>query len=195
MPTNSELVSQRRRKLKQMIVTYLGGKCARCEFDGHHAALVPHHVNEFKKSFALSMNGCTRSWKVIQEECKKCILLCQNCHHTVHATHEPYWFDENNIPDYGHYFDNTAHNGRTMFYCIDCKNECSFRSTRCRPCSSKFYSTRPNTQKIKWPDLEILQDLVSIHGYSAAGRLLGVSDNAIRKHFKTHSGVPERSGK
>lgn len=39
-------------------------------------------------------------------------------------------------------------------------------------------------QKIEWPQLDELEALVVYLGYSGAGRELGVSDNAIRKHIK-----------
>ena len=38
--------------------------------------------------------------------------------------------------------------------------------------------------KIEWPSKEEVQILVNELGYSATGRKLGVSDNAVRKHLK-----------
>lgn len=44
---------------------------------------------------------------------------------------------------------------------------------------------RKERHKIDWPSHEELQQLVKAIGYSATGRKLGVSDNAIRKHLHT----------
>jgi Zn finger protein HypA/HybF involved in hydrogenase expression len=40
-------------------------------------------------------------------------------------------------------------------------------------------------QKIVWPELDELKQMVLDLGYSATGRKLGVSDNAVRKRLKT----------
>lgn len=43
--------------------------------------------------------------------------------------------------------------------------------------------------KINWPSLNEIEALVKESGYSAAGRKLGVSDNAIRKHLTKYGRV------
>lgn len=48
---------------------------------------------------------------------------------------------------------------------------------------SKFI-IREFKPKIKWKPIEELLELLKLHGYSKLGRMLGVSDNAIRKHIK-----------
>ena len=53
----------------------------------------------------------------------------------------------------------------------------------CRRCIQK-------TQlKIEWPSVEDLRLMVEETNYSEVGRRLGVSDNAIRKHLRNHSGI------
>lgn len=185
MSLNSERVKERRRKLKSMVVSYMGGKCQRCGWNEHQSGLVPHHADPKKKEFALGSDGIPRSWAALQEECKKCFLLCHNCHDVVHAIKEAYWFDESNIPDYGEYVDTSARTYRVLFHCIDCSKQVSFRSIRCKNCSGKFNALSGNRTKIKWPDLDVIMGLVELHGYSETGRILGVSDNAVRKHIKT----------
>ncbi len=186
---NGQLVSERRRKLKKMIVNYMGGRCARCGWDEHQAGLVPHHVNESKKSFALSSDGVPRKWETIEAECKKCILLCNNCHNVIHAIKEPYWFDEANIPDYGTFYDDSARKEKALFFCIDCNTEISYKASRCNSCAGRHNATIGRNAVINWPVLSKVIDLVEMHGYSGTGRILGVSDNAVRKHIKTHSRV------
>ena len=73
--------------------------------------------------------------------------------------------------------------------CVDCGTEISRRSTRCTSCAGIHRSQSGKLDKIKWPNNEallvIMEDLN--WNYSAAGRQLGVSDNAVRKHMKKYS--------
>ena len=77
-------VSRRRRKLKEMVVEHLGGKCFVCGYNRCIAALDAHHIDPSIKSFGLSQNGLTRSWEAIKAEADKCKLLCANCHREEH---------------------------------------------------------------------------------------------------------------
>lgn len=52
-------------------------------------ALEFHHLASARKDFGISSKGYTRSWKKIQEELDKCILLCANCHREAHSTLQP----------------------------------------------------------------------------------------------------------
>lgn len=78
-------VAKRRKKIRQMSVEYLGGKCCFCGYDRCSSALDFHHVDESTKKFGLSQNGMTRSWEKTRNELKKCILVCSNCHREIHA--------------------------------------------------------------------------------------------------------------
>jgi 5-methylcytosine-specific restriction endonuclease McrA len=78
-------VSKRRKELKQKAVMQLGGKCQICSYDKTTDALHFHHRNSKAKSFGLSQRGLTRSWKKVQDELKKCVLICANCHAEIHA--------------------------------------------------------------------------------------------------------------
>lgn len=80
-----EAVRKRRRKIREMAVDYLGGRCSQCDYDRCKEALEFHHLNSSEKDFGISNQGYTRSWKRVQEELKKCVLLCANCHREVHA--------------------------------------------------------------------------------------------------------------
>lgn len=57
-----------------------------------------------------------------------------------------------------------------------CGVEISKRSQTCRSC-------RHNDTVIDWPSAEVLVQMVESSNYSAVGRQLGVSDNAVRKRI------------
>ncbi len=76
-------VKKRRKKLKELAVKYLGGRCIICGYNKCINALEFHHLE--KKSFGLSSRGITRSWQKIKKELNKCALLCANCHREIHA--------------------------------------------------------------------------------------------------------------
>ena len=48
------------------------------------AALEFHHVDDSMKSFEIS-GSHSRSWKAIENELDKCIMVCANCHREIHA--------------------------------------------------------------------------------------------------------------
>ena len=80
-----QAVAKRRKKIRQMAVEYLGGKCCLCNYDRCLAALDFHHIDEKTKSFGLSQSGMTRSWERTKKELNKCVILCANCHRELHA--------------------------------------------------------------------------------------------------------------
>jgi hypothetical protein len=169
---NKAHVSNRRRELKSLTVSMMGGKCHRCGWNEHQSGLVPHHADPSKKDF--SIGGNTRSWERIKKEIRKCFLLCSNCHSVVHATNEVYYLDEKNLPDYPDVVENRRQ--RRVKNCSDCgKKNIDINAERCRPCYIKQKS------KIDWPDKSSLIAMIELDGYSSTARKLGVSDNAVRK--------------
>ncbi len=78
-------VTERRRKLKLMLVEYKGGQCVTCGYKKCVWAFDLHHIDGSTKEFGLSVRGLTRSWEKLKEEADKCILVCANCHREIHA--------------------------------------------------------------------------------------------------------------
>jgi 5-methylcytosine-specific restriction endonuclease McrA len=71
------------RKLK--FVNSLGGKCCICGYDKSLSALEFHHINPLEKSIQLDLRHLSNnSLSVLENELKKCILLCSNCHREIH---------------------------------------------------------------------------------------------------------------
>lgn len=72
-----------RANLKRKSVELLGGKCVRCGYSKTQKALTFHHLDPTTKSFDIGGYKIL-SWPKLQEELKKCELLCLNCHQEVH---------------------------------------------------------------------------------------------------------------
>jgi len=68
-----------------MAIEYRGGRCERGGYNKCIEALEFHHVDSNGKNFSISDKGYTRSWKRVQKELDKCILLCANCHREIHG--------------------------------------------------------------------------------------------------------------
>ena len=76
---NSCVVRKRRSDLKIWAIQLLGGKCFKCAYDKCSKALEFHHKDPRTKSFNIS-HAYRYSRKKAEEEIKKCLLLCANCH-------------------------------------------------------------------------------------------------------------------
>lgn len=81
----------RRAVLRERAVEFLGGKCSICSYDKHPAGFDFHHVNPREKDFTISSAA---SWKKIEPELLKCVLLCSNCHREVHAGLHPGFLEQ-----------------------------------------------------------------------------------------------------
>jgi hypothetical protein len=78
-------VSNRRRRVKELLVAEAGGRCAACGFSEYLGALHFHHRDPAAKSFELSRQGVTRALALLRQEARKCVLLCANCHAMAEA--------------------------------------------------------------------------------------------------------------
>lgn len=66
-------------------------------------------------------------------------------------------------------------------YCMDCGKEVHRSSVRCRKCHAKLAHVG-HQPKIDWPSNEELELLLKTTPRQRLGKILGVSDNAIKKH-------------
>jgi hypothetical protein len=80
-----ERVADRRRRVKQILVSEAGGSCRICGYSRCVAALHFHHRDPREKRFGMGREGVTRSLDEMRIEARKCVLLCANCHAEVEA--------------------------------------------------------------------------------------------------------------
>jgi predicted HNH restriction endonuclease len=90
----------RRNQRKRQLVAYKGGKCERCKTTAlHPAAFDFHHYDPSTKRYSLAQRHMDNSWANLTAEADKCVLLCANCHRTVHATKEEHFLNLPQIKD------------------------------------------------------------------------------------------------
>lgn len=76
------------RKIKSIMVHYMGGRCIKCGYNKSLRALHFHHLRDKQYTPSTLIQKCGSSpdfdiHKLISE-IDKCILLCANCHAEVH---------------------------------------------------------------------------------------------------------------
>ncbi len=84
---NQSYKAQQKRGLKRklFLIKELGGCCSVCGYNKNLSALTFHHIKPSKKSFKLDMRSLSnRKQSKIDNEIKKCILVCHNCHAELH---------------------------------------------------------------------------------------------------------------
>lgn len=74
---------QRRRQAKIIAVGRFGNKCAHCSNTFSPAAFDFHHIDPHTKTNELG-NLFKGSLEKMMAELNKCIMLCANCHRTLH---------------------------------------------------------------------------------------------------------------
>jgi hypothetical protein len=80
-----EAVTRRHRRIRALLVSEAGGRCAVCGYDRSAFNLHFHHVDPRSKSFDMNM-GVGKALAAFREEAKKCVLVCANCHGEIEAS-------------------------------------------------------------------------------------------------------------
>ena len=71
-----------KKQLKKKAVVYKGSRCILCGYSRCLAALHFHQINSFEKEFNISRAS---TWKVVEKELAKCVLVCANCHAEIES--------------------------------------------------------------------------------------------------------------
>ena len=77
---NLTRIKSERIRLKRQLVDSLGGKCVDCGYSAYLASLDFDHIDPTKKTAEISQLLPAASIEYIQEEVKKCVIRCANCH-------------------------------------------------------------------------------------------------------------------
>ena len=77
-------VKEHRKRVKEELIAYKGGKCEICGYDKCIAALDFHHINPEEKDFAISNSNIYKNIEALKQEVDKCMLVCANCHRELH---------------------------------------------------------------------------------------------------------------
>ena len=124
--------TERRRIYKNNIVRTMGGCCACCGYNKSNRALELHHINPNEKNFGISSKTYL-AWDKLENELKKCILVCSNCHAEIEdglltvsdSTFSQEIFNEISIE---------INQKKDKNKCIDCGIEISSGANRCLSC-------------------------------------------------------------
>ena len=166
-------------KNKILAIKYKGGECEHCGYSECLDAFDFHHKDPSQKDFAIG-SGNTKGWSSIRAELNKCLLLCANCHRTLHYNLKATKYLNDEILDE---IENPKPKSHPLIpvkekkknFCLDCNAEIKLRAKRCSTCA---YQAR---SKIDWPSDEVLSKLVWEKPRSELSKELGVSDRAIAK--------------
>lgn len=76
----------RRKKTKERLIKERGGKCEKCGETFDISCFDFHHQKQREKDYPIGQMLTWGNLK-LQEELKKCIMVCANCHRILHKGH------------------------------------------------------------------------------------------------------------
>lgn len=156
---NSTYLNTHRLKGRLVKAGLLSYECSICELTEWNGRLISLHLDH--------INGICNDNRI-----ENLRILCPNCH--------------SQCPSHGRGGDYLGRSKlkesailKAIKHCKNCSKRITKVSERCKSCAAKMQK-----EKIVWPTFEELSNLVKKNGYSKTGRILGVSDNAVRKRLK-----------
>lgn len=170
---NYDSVKGWRIRKKYQLMEMKGNKCEICGYSKIEiqGAFHFHHIDPTQKDFEIS----SKNWKFsqLQEELKKCLLLCANCHAEIHA--------KTTLERQKKELEKSKLNLVKILppsFCKTCSIQIDTGSTFC---IEHFAYKR---RKVERPTKEELAKLIEALPFTQIALNYGVSDNAIRKWAK-----------
>ena len=149
----------KKRLLANGSLTYECDSCGIADWQGQPLSLHLDHINGVNNDHRL----------------ENLRLLCPNCHSQTST------YAGRNKPSKPRKKESIPKpRVKKQTFCVDCGVAISRRAQRCKSCQGKF--SQPT--KTEWPSVDELIVMVERSSYSAVGRKLGVSDNAVRKRIR-----------
>lgn len=184
---------------KNKLILERGHKCERCErthwVSGKLIPLELEHVdgnnkNNIEENLKLLCSNChsqTKTWKRKKTALSKNKNYCLGCDKEVEgkakrcrSCHRSYC-TKNNSSNNGKEKASSSKGYVPKNDICKCGIVKLIKSPQCEKCYKK------TLERIEWPSIDELLTMVVGSSYSAVGRFLGVSDNAVRKRIKNHS--------
>jgi hypothetical protein len=183
MSKSSDNVKAWRKRIKEVILSAMGGKCQICEYSKCATALELHHVDASKKDHTISsMIANPKRWIKIAEELSKCMLVCNRCHRELHSgiMNLPKEFKkyEGELESF-YEFRKASLLKHKLDICPICK-----KTKRINKKSCSYKCRNKKAEKTSWPETNELKRLVWEIPTSVLAKKLGVSDKAIEKRCK-----------
>ena len=182
-----QYVKNSRQRLKQRLLYVMGEKCCICGYNKCASALEFHHKDPTQKDFTLGLNA-NIAFEKANEEIKKCILVCANCHREIHQ-------GMIDVSNYSCYNEQRAEEKRqelqqlkthTIYYCKECgKIISNSKAMRCVECHKK------SLRVAERPSREELKQLIRQIPFTKIAEQYGVTDNSIRKWCDAYN-LPRR---
>ena len=173
-----QAVKDCRKRRKEDIVYVMGKCCQLCGYNKAITALELHHLNPSEKEFSIG-KILNKNWNLINEEIKKCILVCANCHREIHEG----LITQKLISSYNaeRAIEISSHINRLKHhqdrYCPKCGEIISQKAEYCPKCANEM------RQKVERPSREELKQLIRKESFLGIARMYDnkITDNAIRK--------------
>lgn len=180
---------------KNKLVIERGHKCEQCNrthwVSGNLIPLELEHVdgnnkNNERSNLKLLCCNChsqTKTWKRKKSALSKTKNVCLDCGMQISSK------AKRCIKCYQDYISSNKKPSVRVFNSKECKPRydtcvCGARKLSKSPRCDSCY--RKSLERTVWPDVDELKSMVAGSSYLAVGRLLGVSDNAVRKRIKNH---------
>lgn len=185
-----------KRAWKNKLILERGHKCEQCErthwVSGNLVPLELEHIdgnnkNNERTNLKLLCCNChsqTKTWKRKKSALNKDIHACVDCGNGISDRAKRCMKCYNEFSSSNRQPSGKTSNSRFYKQTYDscgCGEQKLSKSPRCESCYKK------SLERTVWPDVEELKSMVAESSYSAVGRLLGVSDNAVRKRLRIHS--------
>ena len=75
---------KKNRDVKDYFCEKFDRTCQVCGFQFGNECFDFHHIDPKTKDFNIAASYCMKKKEQIEEELKKCIMVCSNCHRTIH---------------------------------------------------------------------------------------------------------------
>lgn len=178
-----------RKRTDERIYYVMGNRCGICGYDKCVEALDFHHIDPSQKEFTFGeLRRHTIAWEIVENELRKCVLLCANCHREYHAglidIELTSSFSEERMLELKKpcLFCGEPNERFTNDYCgRSCRSKANARN--------KNISEQMRNAKSIWINVDVVNLLARNNGImTQAAKEIGLSDNGVKRRFKKITG-------